>query len=384
MHKLVAASSGHFVRSFNSSLFNFTATAISRANQISGTTGGTSTTQDIVLNSITGATVDNEFDVVITAPLNLPLVINNLTPGIISFNNLSATRIADGIASLLFTCGKMLRRVDFAVSRSGGVTTTSFNSFAAGSLGDYLATTIAGLLSGKTAPNFTFSGNSVSASSTICDIFNSDGTRNTHGWWGSLDLTCIPQSIGDNGILVTPRDMLFANHFGVTPFPSFRDNANNVYQRQVVASRRVGLTDILVATLNADLPAGIAPANVLQSNWRSWLPNPSYGYPCIFTNQDRRLLIGDTAGAETIGAEMLINQSRDATRNPWFYGVRLFDSGSAAAMPINGSLAALLDWHSSGSGPNDADNISGINAAITANGSPYSLTTANLTGFTGF
>jgi hypothetical protein len=257
---------------------------------------------------------------------------------------------------------------------------------AAGSLGNSLVAAIAAMLISKIAPTFTPSVNApltFAASSTICDIFNGDGTRNSGGWWGSQDLTCIPQSIGTNGVLVSPRDMIFANHYGLTN-PTFRDNSGNTYSRTISASRQVGTTDILVATLNADLPGDITPAKVLPSNWRSYLPSPQYGYPCIFTNQDRRLLVADTYSAEMTGNEFNAFQSMDATRGQWWYTVRKGDSGSPAFMLINGSPVALLAWHSSGAGPCFADNISGINAAITANDSPYSLTTVNLSGFNSY
>jgi hypothetical protein len=240
------------------------------------------------------------------------------------------------------------------------------------------------MLSGKTAPSF--SGNPPYAQS-ITNIFNIDGSRNTQIWTGDVDLTCIPKSIGHNGVLITKRDMIFADHWAVTN-PVFADNIGNDVSRTIVASRlisnSVGDVDIRVATLDSDVPDGVTPCVLAPSTIRTFSPAPSYPifstsrYPMVFTNQDRTLLIGEIGGFSTM---VHVNQPTYSNLLEWYYSTRLHDSGAPAFLLVDGVLALLTNWHYVGAGPVDADNIEQINAAITANGSPYSVSTLDLSRF---
>lgn len=388
MHHLIATSAARKIRSATTANFSFDASSVARQRIVSGsTTSSTTTTLDSVITSITTAVTDNEFDLSTTVPLNVPVTITNLTPGIATLSGLHATRVSDGTASIILRAGTCGRRVDVSVYRSGTSTTQSFTNFATGSLGRNIVDGVAALLSGKTAPTYGTvpqAGGTVTASSTLTDLFNADGTRNTSGWWGTTDVTCIPQSINQNGVLVTPRDMICTVHYGNGSNPTFRDNSGNTYSRTIVGNTVVGSTDIRVVTLDSDLPASIKPARVLPSTWRTYLPSCQNGYPIVFTNQDRRLLLQETNANVTAPAEMGVRASSDATRSPWYYTIRVYDSGSPAFVLVNGELLLQFTWHYVNSGPPVSDNIAAINTAIYANGSPYSLSSPSLSAFTTF
>ncbi len=257
------------------------------------------------------------------------------------------------------------------------------------SVATYLAQVIAGLIAGRSAPAYDGVGG---ASTTVSDLFVGQA-RNTAGWWGTTDLTCIPQSGGNNGVLVTPRDMLFAAHFGSPPSVTFLGSDGVAYARAVAQARQVGQTDVLVATLAADLPSAVTPALLPPAGWMANFPvggNPPY--PCVFTNQDRRLLLADYEGFQYGGSgpdvedDVVLDRSADPGRSPWWYAARANDSGSPAFLLFGTSLVAVGQLHSIGGNAGasgyytaDADYLSGINAAIAANGSPHAVATIDLT-----
>lgn len=240
-------------------------------------------------------------------------------------------------------------------------------------LPSYLLATLTGLVAGLTAPAYNGSGG---ASTAASDLFVG-GQHNPAGWWGLTDTTCLPLTSNNNGVLVTPRDVLFAAHYGASPTVTFVGSDGQDYTRAVAATTAVVGTDVLVATLDADLPAAVTPATVM--------PYPVAGntYPLVFTNQDRRLLIGVLDGYTDAG-ELVFQQSATPALAPWFYAPRAYDSGSPALLLIQGKLTALLQVHSVntgqgvGVGPGDAALASRINGAMAANGSPHALSAVDL------
>ena len=368
---------------------DLSATLIPTSQQVTAASTTTSTVQDASLTIHSANTVRQWNNIVASAPLGL----GNITFASSNANlpidaNGIITPIADG-TTLITVSVPLRRKKQFTISAitSTIAAQTTFNGFASGSLGAHLVSSVAAILSGKTAP--TFAGSPPYANG-ICNIFQSDGvTRNANLWCSSLDLTAIPVHSGGgytNGVLITKRDMIFAAHFGAGGTVTFVDSSNNQITRNIVATRTLTNpvddgADILVATLDSDVPSSITPWKLLPFNFRLYLPQPQYGYPCLFTNQDRTILCGDMVSipAGSTG-DITITKPIDATRAQWYYPVRGGDSGATAFTVINGTAVHITDWHYAGaSGPSDADNISAINAAIAANGSPYSVSTIDLT-----
>lgn len=242
---------------------------------------------------------------------------------------------------------------------------------------------VAALLAGKTPPSFS---GSPPFPSSIVNIFGTNGRHNPNIWAAGIDLTCIPRNGSTNGVLVTPRDMIYAAHFGSSA-PTFVDSGGTAHSRTTVATAVIPGTDILVSTLNADLPSGVRPCKLLPSNIRSYSPPPTGSltqgnrYPMVFTNQDRTLLIGGVYG---YGNSVSLGPAISSTFSGWSYPLRQFDSGSGVFLIVNGQLGLITNWHTTSFGPVHSDNISQINAAIAANGSPHSVSTIDLSEFQTF
>lgn len=384
---------------------------------ISGSHSGTSMTNDLLFDTYTGASTKNWANIGASVPLGGyatgPAVFSSSNTGVAIVDSASGivTPVAAGNTTITITIpGLGVHAVAVTVAIVGGVTTKVFNSFVSGSLGAYLTTQITTLLAGRTPPSF--AGSPPYAFSAQTNLFNVNGTRNTGGWWGSQDTTCIPRNapIGSdgehNGVLVTPRDMIYASHFGTGPVsPVFVDASNTVYTPTILTSRGItnfatnplGQTDLEVVTFTSDLPGSIKPAKVLPANFRHYFPSvatennslvETLGYPACFVNQDREFLVDDLVAIIPV-ATSEINTTRPLTvaRQSWWHQGRNLDSGCPHFLMINGDLVALFTVYGAGfycEGAAISDNISQINAAIAANSSPHSLTTVDLSGFTSY
>jgi hypothetical protein len=347
------------------------------------------TVLDQVVDVMTGAEVTTVADYTVDLPLNsfypdLVVAATNNAPGVVTFDGSgTATFVAPGTEDLTITVSALgAKRLTFDVTQVGGQVFNQFVDFTAGSLAKSTRDALLALLTGLTAPIFDGVGG---ASTPLANIFNADGTRNTSGWWGSIDLTAIPQDSNPNGVLITPQDMIFANHYGAyTSY--FQDNAGNSYTREILASQNIAGTDILVATLTAPLPSAITPMKILPANLASYLPelvNFSSYYPAVFTNQDKKLLVRVLENIRD-GSFGFMGASPDAALSGWYYPVRGGDSGSPACLLINGALSLLNCWLSTGGGPFCGNYIPQINAILSTNGSPYSVSTTDLSAFSTF
>jgi hypothetical protein len=305
------------------------------------------------------------------------------------------------------------------ITTSGNITgstgVTGFHDYS--SMGYDAPSEVKELADAATAPDFSGSGPPYDWSATASvQLFNTDGTRNTSGWWDGVDTTAIPESIGGNGILITPRDMIFALHngVGIGAQITFLGSNGVTYNRTVRAIYydQSTLGDIEVATLDSDLPSYVKPMNLLPSDYQDYFLNSSQYPPVVYTNQDRTLLIAQYAGVVNIhetssGSYYQDNdhlvQSSDAVLQEFFYpgsyptgGIaRPGDSGSPVMMLINGELTLMGVWHYVGYAPDAASYITQINSAIAANaaylsGGPYAesttytVSTVSLAGFTNY
>ena len=315
----------------------------------------------------------------------------------------------------------------FPVTVAAG-TYHSLKNFVDGSLGAHLVAQIATRLTGLTPPNFTGEGPPYVWQSVVNFMGNvAEGQqfaeRNNSTWLGAVDSTCIAfAAAGDkNGVLVTPRDMLLNAHsFGgdaesmVGYQPVFIDNDGNTVSRTVAAGAIVDGTDIAVGTLDSDLPLSITSVTMLPADFRDFLPQPQYLYPCVVTNQDHVLLITGVFSTVDVSGEGTWSDSYAVSNNyggggggvspefaAFYYKTpRGNDSGSPFFMLIDGSLILLSTWHGYGNGgigPILADSIDAINAAISANAAslvdsatpystPYTVSTFDLggAGFTNY
>jgi hypothetical protein len=351
------------------------------------------------------APVAHEFDIVQNIPLNLPqfFTTQNLTPSVVSFDpqTLKATRLSDGAALIRFYCAKGAKTLSWPVSQTT-VTSIQSASWVPGTLAASATNAVDAAIAGKTASPAT-----QSIWSTRDDV-NAVYRWNTSLWASGLDLTCLSpwNSYDANkraGTLITPRHVMFANHFFVPPGWSIRfvKSDGTVVTRTVGAGLQIGRTDIYVAILDSDVPAGISFASVLPSNFSSYLPSLTlnstlYRMAVAWTNQfkalnvfDCNVLYADLIDLDGVYCELPTDPVRlafsayDPTR--FFYTTVIpGDSGSPVFAIINGKAVLLSCWHGPGGGPAYCNHVSEINAALTTLGGGYQLTFPNLSGFPTF
>lgn len=354
--------------------------------------GGTSTVTvlDSQYTQFTAATTLNGNNLIPSVPLighpTGNAVFTSSNPGVATVDQSGKiTPVSVGMTLITIVVpGLGLRVETVVITQTVGGTSTTFSNFVSGSLGAHLVGQASGVLNGKTPPDLS---GTPPFTNSIMNQYLSDGmTRNTSVYTGAIDLTCIPSSIASGfvgGVLVTPRDMICAAHYG--PYSAsgtfvFIDGNNIHYARNVVGQRVVAGTDINALTLDSDLPSSITPAQCMPSSYQTSLPVPDNGYPVFYSTQDRTIVLGDYYFRTASG--LFSRRSFDSVRKNWFYQVRGGDSGSPCFHLINGKLVVLHVWYQIQNGPAIADNLTAINTALSANGSPYALTTVNLSGFT--
>jgi hypothetical protein len=388
MTTLVGSSAGStHVRGPRSTDANFTLASTLRDHVISAGGSSDSTIQDAVIRASTTATVDHEFDAAVTE--TVPGSADNLTfesvdTGIATVNSQGiVTRVADGTA-LIDAVGRLLRkRVRVYISRQVGTTANTFLNFASGSLGAHCATAvdsrIAALTPSVVKPIF-----------SAMDHAGNSYTRNASTWLTSLDITCLSvwNSVLANkgaGTLITPRHIAFANHYAITDGATLRfvTSGNVVVTRTLSSQLNVAGTDIQIGKLDSDVPGTISFAKVLPANYATYLPGIAYGVPTVSTDQDKNAMVGVLYYFSTIAN---FRYPTVADRLAMNEPIVLYDSGAPAFLIINNELVLVTTWNfgAAGSGPNIANYITQINAALSTLGGGYTLTTASMAGFTAF
>lgn len=217
------------------------------------------------------------------------------------------------------------------------------------------------------------------------DHANSTYVRSTTCWAKDIDLTCASpwNSEGGNllaGTLISPRHIVFANHYQLSVGTTIRFVAMNgtVVNRTMTAKQAVD-DDIMVGLLDSDVPAGISFAKVLPDDAETKL---RAGSPVLAFDQEEKALVIDfswVANGVLWGDRPVTNQTRATYAESLISG----DSGNPGFVIINGEAVLVTTWTygGPGAGPAMHGHISGINAAMTALGGGYQLTTIDLSGF---
>jgi hypothetical protein len=218
--------------------------------------------------------------------------------------------------------------------------------------------------------------------------------RNTNCWAQGFDLTCIAaynSSEGNArraGTLISPRHVMFANHY----FPAngtalrFVANDNTVVTRVLSNSVQIALTDLRIGVLDSDVPTNLITfAKVLPSSFTNYFPNSlkpisSKYIPALCLNQNEDALESDIS---TVTAGISFKAPSDATRSLFYADKASGDSGQPAFIILNGRLVLLTVWTYSGGGSGwfVTAYLSQINSAMATLGGGYSLTTADLSPF---
>jgi len=219
--------------------------------------------------------------------------------------------------------------------------------------------------------------------------------RNNNCWAKSLDLTgycaCIvPLGGVGGGTLITKKHVLLANHvpYSSSPFMIFFVNNNNVsLVYNVMKTKRVANTDILIGELDREVDASLKVYNVMPANYLKYFGGAT-NFPLLYSDQERKALIGENGMINTTygSTNTLINISKDPNRAQYFEALIGGDSGNIVSTIINNEIVVIGAWYmtfgsSAGLATNVPSYITDVNNTIASMTSGYKVTEADLSGF---
>jgi len=219
--------------------------------------------------------------------------------------------------------------------------------------------------------------------------------RNNNCWVKSLDLSgyaaCIvPLGGVGGGTLLTKKHVLLANHvpYSNSPFMIFFVNNNNVsLVYNVMKTKRVANTDILIGELDREVDASLKVYNVLPANYLKYFDSQT-NFPLLYSDQERKALIGENGLINnTFGStNTLINMSKDPNRAQYFEAVIGGDSGNIVSTIINNEIILIGAWYMTfgsmaGLATNIPNYINDVNSTIASLSPGYKLSEANLDNF---
>jgi hypothetical protein len=219
--------------------------------------------------------------------------------------------------------------------------------------------------------------------------------RNNNCWAKSLDLTgyaaCIvPLGGVGGGTLITKKHVLLSNHvpYSNSPFMIFFINNNNVsLVYNVMKTKRVANTDILIGELDKEVDSSLKVCSVLPANYLKYFDKQT-NFPLLYSDQERKALIGENGLINiTYGStNTLINMSKDINRAQYFEPVIGGDSGNIVSTIINNEVVLIGAWYMTfgamaGLGTNIPSYINEVNNTITSLSSGYKVNEVDLSGF---
>jgi len=207
--------------------------------------------------------------------------------------------------------------------------------------------------------------------------------RNTGCWAKNIDLSPLsPWNSSGNtqkgGTLISPRHIVFANHFTIPNGSTliFVDMNNNCYIRTITNSLQVGSTDIRIGILDSDLPSNVSFCQVASLDLANLATN-SNRIAVLYTDQEEKALVGDFYNTSSVGN---MRQPTDAQRASFYEQAISGDSGGPVGFVYNNKLILLFTFfHGYGGedGPSMPYYIDQINSVMTTLGGGYTLSIFN-------
>lgn len=219
--------------------------------------------------------------------------------------------------------------------------------------------------------------------------------RNNNCWAKDLDLTgyaaaIVPLGGVGGGTLITKKHVLLANHvpYSQSPFMIFFINNNNVsLVYNVMKTKRVANTDILIGELDREVDPCLKVYNVLPANYDKYFDKVN-NFPILYSDQERKALIGEFGGINNSygSTNTVINVSKDPNRAQYFEAVIGGDSGNIVSTIINNEVVLIGAWYmtfgtSAGLGTNIPSYINEVNNTIASLSSGYKINEVDLSGF---
>ena len=219
--------------------------------------------------------------------------------------------------------------------------------------------------------------------------------RNNNCWAKSIDLTgyaaCIvPLGGVGGGTLITKKHVLLSNHvpYSNSPFMIFFVNNNNVsLVYNVMKTKRVANTDILIGELDKEVDSSLKVCSVLPANYLKYFDKP-INFPLLYSDQERKALIGENGMINTTygSTNTLINISKDTNRSQYFEALIGGDSGNIVSTIINNDIVVIGAWYMTlgtmaGLATNIPSYINEVNNTISSLSSGYKVNEVDLSGF---
>ena len=219
--------------------------------------------------------------------------------------------------------------------------------------------------------------------------------RNNNCWAKSLDLSgyaaaVVPLGGVGGGTLITKKHVLLANHvpYSQSPFMIFFINNNNVsLVYNVMKTKRVANTDILIGELDKEVDSSLKVYNVLPANYLKYF-DKQINFPLLYSDQERKALIGENGMINTTygSTNTLINISKDTNRSQYFEALIGGDSGNIVSTIINNEIVVIGAWYMTlgtmaGLATNIPSYINEVNDTISSLSSGYKVNEVDLSGF---
>ena len=222
--------------------------------------------------------------------------------------------------------------------------------------------------------------------------------RNNNCWAKSLDLSgyaaaVVPLGGVGGGTLITKKHVLLANHvpYSQSPFMIFFINNNNVsLVYNVMKTKRVANTDILIGELDKEVDSSLKIYNVLPANYLKYF-DKQINFPLLYSDQERKALIGENGMINTTygSTNTLINISKDPNRSQYFEALIGGDSGNIVSTIINNEVVLIGAWYMTlgtmaGLATNIPNYINEVNNTIASLSSGYKVNEVDLSMFKQF
>lgn len=219
--------------------------------------------------------------------------------------------------------------------------------------------------------------------------------RNNNCWAKSLDLSgyaaaVVPLGGVGGGTLITKKHVLLANHvpYSQSPFMIFFINNNNVsLVYNVMKTKRVANTDILIGELDKEVDSSLKVYNVLPANYLKYF-DKQINFPLLYSDQERKALIGENGMINTTygSTNTLINISKNPDRAQYFEALIGGDSGNLVSTIINNEVVLIGGWYMTlgtmaGLATNIPSYINEVNNTISSLSSGYKVNEVDLSGF---
>jgi len=297
-------------------------------------------------------------------------------------SNGTITTTAPGNVDIFCRAFQTTKKVTHSARFQNPVTVDTFLNYVEGSLGAESTGALDALIS---------SGGDLNLFS-VQDPQTNTYTRSTSCWAASLDWTGVsPTNSADpfrrGGTLVSPRHLIWANHFNIPNGTSmtFVSNENEAFARTINNSVQIGNSDIRLGLLNSDIDPAISFYSVLPSVWRDYLASVRFTFlPLIATDQEQKALLRELTNVSATGELLAHRLAQVEPRQNFTETLITGDSGQPMFMLVNGQMVFLGTHYTAFSISQIVKYIPEINTAMAALGGGYQLTEVDLSGFTNF